>query len=147
MLASCLRPLLAVCCFFTLFLGGCTPGIDDRGIDNFPKPTPAGLLSTGIWRLDQIRQDGQTTGTGAAIKDQYSLTFFSSGKYTQKLLADNTTYEGTWKLTDTNTMLHLTDNKGTENVYTVVNLTATELRYSFTNKAKQAEERIFSAQP
>ena len=104
-------------------------------------------LTTGSWRLDQIKEAGQVTSSGAGIKDQYSLTFRTDGSYTQKLLADNTTYNGTWMLMSNNSMLHLTDHKGTENAYTVVSLTSTELRYSFTNKTNQTEERVFSAQP
>lgn len=104
-------------------------------------------LTAGSWRLDQIKQAGQVTGTGAAIKDQYSLTFRADGTYTQKLLADNTSYNGTWMLMSNNTVLHLTDQKGDSNQYTLASLTATELRYTFTNKTGQAEERIFSAQP
>ena len=104
-------------------------------------------LTTGSWRLDQIKEAGQVTGSGAAIKDQYYLTFRSDGTYTQKLLTDNTTYNGTWMLMSNNTVLRLTDHKGDSNQYTLASLTATELRYTFTNKTGQAEERTFSAQP
>ena len=104
-------------------------------------------LTTGSWRLDQIKEAGQVTSSGAAIKDQYSLTFRADGTYTQKLLADNTTYNGTYMLMSTNTVLHLTDHKGDSNHYTLASLTATELRYTFTNKTGQVEERTFSAQP
>ena len=104
-------------------------------------------LTTGSWRLDQIKQAGQVTSSGAAIKDQYSLTFRSDGTYTQKLLADNTTYNGTWMLMSNNTMLHLTDHKGDSNQYTLASLTAIEMRYTFTNKTGKVEERNFSAQP
>ena len=104
-------------------------------------------LTTGSWRLDQIKEAGQITSSGAGIKDQYSLTFRADGSYTQKLLADNTTYNGTWMLMSNNTVLHLTDHKGDSNQYTLASLTATGLRYAFTNKTGQAEERAFSAQP
>ena len=104
-------------------------------------------LTTGNWRLDQIKEAGQVTSSGAGIQDQYSLTFHADGSYTQKLLADNTTYNGTWMLMSNNTVLHLTDHKGDSNQYTLASLTATELRYAFTNKTGQAEERTFSAQP
>ena len=104
-------------------------------------------LTTGSWRLDQIKEAGQVTSSGAGIKDQYSLTFRTDGSYTQKLLADNTAYNGTWMLMSNNTLLHLTDHKGDSNQYTLASLTATELRYAFTNKTGQAEERTFSAQP
>ena len=105
------------------------------------------LLTTGSWRLDQIKEAGQVTSSGAAIKDRYSLTFRPDGTHTQKLLADNTTYNGTWMLMNSNTALHLTDHKGDSNHHTLASLTATELRYTFTNKTGQAEERTFSAQP
>ena len=46
-----------------------------------------------------------------------------------------------------NTMLRLTDNRGGSTEYTLAALSATELRYSFTNKNGMTEERTFSAQP
>ena len=117
-------------------------------------PTPAATLTqqqqqlaTGSWRLDQIKQDGQVSSTTTGIKDRYSLKFRSDGTYTQTLLADNTAYNGTWMLMTNNTQLHLTDHKGTANDYTLANLSATELRYTYTTKTNQLEERTFSAQP
>lgn len=115
-----------------------------------PQPTTVSAtqqLTTGSWRLEEITERGQVIGTGSGIKDQYSLTFRSDGTYTQKILADNSTYPGTWMLMTSNTMLHLTDNKGTSTEYMVTNLSATELRYGFINKNGFTEERKFSAQP
>lgn len=114
-----------------------------------PQPAqPAGpQLLLNNWRLDQVKQNGQVVASDATIKDRYSLTFQTDGTYKQKLLADNTTYNGTWMLMDNNATLHLTDHKGTANSYTLLSLTKTELRYSFTNKYSELEERIFSAQP
>lgn len=129
----------------TLSLGSCKK-------DSIPAPQPTTLtasqqLTTGSWRLDQIKEAGQVTGTGANIKDQYSFTFRTDGTYTQKILSNGTTYPGAWMLMTNNTVLHLTDNKGVSTDYTVANLSATELRYSFTNKNGATEERTFSAQP
>ncbi len=129
----------------TVSLGSCKK---DSGTT--PQPTTLTAtqqLTTGSWRLDQIKQNGQVTGTGAAIKDQYSLTFRPDGTYTQKLLADNTTYAGTYVLMNNNTMLHLMDAKGSSSEYILATLSATELRYTYTNKTNQLEERTFSAQP
>ena len=138
------RTVLLLAAFASLTLASCSK--DD------PKPqttviTQSQQLATGSWRLDQIKQNGQVTGTGTAIKDQYSLTFRPDGTYTQKVLADNTPYAGTWMLMNNNTMLHLTDSKGSSNEYTLAALSTTELRYTYTNKANQLEERTFSAQP
>jgi hypothetical protein len=109
--------------------------------------TASQQLTTGSWRLDEIRQAGQVSSSGPNIKDRYSLTFRPDGTYTQKLLADNTAYQGTaWSLTGTS-MLHLTDHKGAQATYTLLRLTPQELRYHFTNKANQTEEHVFSAQP
>lgn len=137
-------PIFALA-LLTLSLGSCK-----KDSTTTPQPTATAAtqqLTTGSWRLDQIKEAGQVTGTGAAIKDQYSLTFRTDGTYTQKLVADGTTYPGTWMLMTNNTILHLTDYKGTSNDYTVAALTATELRYTFTNKTGAVEERTFSAQP
>lgn len=129
----------------TISLGSCKK---DSGTT--PQPTTLTAtqqLSTSSWRLDQVKEAGQVTGTGAAIKDQYSLTFRPDGSYTQKTLATGTTYPGTWMLMNNNAMLHLTDNKGSNSEYMVVALSAKELRYSFVNKDGFLEERLFSAQP
>lgn len=129
----------------TLSLGSCK-----KESGTTPQPTTLTAtqqLTTGSWRLDQVKEAGQITGTGANIKDQYSLSFRSDGTYTQKVLVGGTTYPGTWMLMSNNTMLHLTDNKGSNTEYTVAALSATELRYSFTNKNGVTEERTFSAQP
>ena len=108
--------------------------------------TASQQLTTGSWRLDQFKQGGQVS-TGSTIKDRYSLTFRADGTYTQKILADNTTYAGTWMLMNNNALLHLTDQKGTSTQHAVNALSATELRYTFTNSANQVEERQFSPQP
>ena len=115
--------------------------------DPQPQPEPTSQqLTTGSWRLDQIRQNGQFI-SGADIKDRYSLTFRADGTYIQKLLADNTSYKGTWLLTSNNNVLRITDHKGTTTDCASVNVSATELRYLLANKAGQVEERVFSAQP
>lgn len=136
--------------FLLLFvLTGFTLGSCKKTTDT-PAPTTLSAsqqLTTGSWRLDQIKQGGQVTSSGTGIKDQYSLTFRPDGTYTQKLLADNTTYPGTWMLMNNTTTLHFTDSKGASSEYAVASLTATELRYTFTNKNNQLEERTFSAQP
>ena len=129
----------------TISLGSCSK-------DSGTTPTPTTLtatqqLTTGSWRLDQVKENGQVTGSGTAIKDQYSLTFRADASYTQKILTSGTTYPGTWMLMNNNTLLHFTDNKGSSTEYTVAALSATELRYSFTNKNGATEERTFSAQP
>ena len=58
-----------------------------------PKPTTTltaqqQQLSTGSWRLDEIKQAGQVASSGSTIKDRYALTFRANGTYTQKVLAD-----------------------------------------------------------
>ncbi|HEX8656032.1 MAG TPA: lipocalin family protein [Hymenobacter sp.] len=112
-----------------------------------PAVTVQQQLATGSWRLDEIKQSGRVTSTTTGIKDRYSLTFRPNGTYTQTLLADNTTYNGTWMLMNSNTMLHLVDQKGTNNEYTLTNVTATQLRYTYPTKDGLLEERTFSAQP
>ena len=129
----------------SLNLGSCSK--KDEPAPQTTQGTPAQQITTGSWRLDEIRQNGQVTSSGTGIKDRYSLTFRSDGAYTQKLLADNTTYTGTWALKNNNAILHFTDHKSTNFDYTLVSLKATELRYSFTNNSGVSEERVFSAQP
>jgi len=56
-------------------------------------------------------------------------------------LATNTIYPSTWLLSADKTFLNLTDNKSTGNEYAAAALSATELRYSFTDKNEVTEER------
>ena len=134
--------------FLLLFaLAGLTLGSCQKKDDVQPQKVTSQQLTTGSWRLDQILQNGQVTSSGTGIKDQYSLTFRTDGTYTQKMLADNSTYAGIWLLQNNSTTLRLTDQKGDITDYLLKSLTASELRYSFTNKTSQVEERVFSAQP
>ena len=130
------------CTLISLTLSSCQN--DDSQPD-----TASQQLVKGTWRLDQIRYTGANARvtSGDDIKDRYSLAFRPDGTYTQKLLADNTTYNGTWKLLNENTALYLVDHKGTASTYKLVSLTATELRYSFETPTFETQERIFSAQP
>ena len=132
---------------FFFVLAGLTLGSCQKKDDAKPQQVTSPQLTTGSWRLDQIVQNGQVASSGTGIKDQYSLTFRTDNTYTQKVLADNSTYNGNWLLLNNNTTLRLTDQKGDLTNYTLAALTATELRYSFTNRAGQLEERVFSAQP
>jgi len=137
--------------FLLLFvvLAGFTLGSCKKTVDAPASTTLSASqqLTTGSWRLDQIKQGGQVTSSDTGIKDRYSLTFRPDGTCTQKQVNDNSTYPGTWMLMNNNATLHLTDSKGTGSEYAVASLTATELRYTFTNKNNQLEERTFSAQP
>lgn len=134
--------LLFVFVCIGLTLGSCSK-------DDDPEPAigSAQQLATGSWRLDTIRENGQTTSSGAAIKDRFTFTFRPNGTYTQTLLEDGDTFEGTWMLMSNNTVLHMTDHKGSDHEYLVTKLTATELRYSWTNKENELEEFAFSSQP
>lgn len=138
------RFFLSLFAFIGLTLGSCQQDDEPQ-----PQPTSAHQLTTGSWRLDQIKYSGANARvtSGDDIKDRYSLTFRPDGTYSQKLLADNTTYNGTWKLAGDNTVLNLTDHKGTESQYKLASLTTTELRYSFDTPIFETQERIFSAQP
>ena len=115
--------------------------------DPKPETTPAQLLATGTWRLDAIQDNGQTTSSGTAIKDRFTLTFRADGTYTQDQFVNGDTYDGTWMLMNNNTVLHFTDHKGDDHQYALRSLTATELRYNYTNKDNILEEFVFSAQP
>lgn len=140
------RFLLFLFALISLALGSC-----DKEVIMPPvmAKTAAQQLTTGRWRLDQIRQVGAngSVTTGADIKDRYVLTFRENGTYQQQLMADGTTFNGTWMLMSNNTVLHFTDHKGTDFNYQLVALTATELRYSYDTPNFLTVERVFSAQP
>ena len=135
--------------FFLLLvvLSGLTLGSCQDKENLQPQKITTPQLTNGSWRLDQILQNGVVTSSGSGLKDRYSLTFRTDGTYTQKMLADNTTYAGNWLLLNSNVTLRLIDNKGTASDYTLSTLSDTEMRYSFTNRNSQVEERDFSAQP
>lgn len=114
-----------------------------------PKPTAtlSQLLTTGVWRLDSVLENGQPASSGTGIKDRFTLTFRADGTYTQNQFVNGTTYDGTWMLMNNNTLLHFTDHKGDDHEYTLMNLTESELRYRWTNKDNELEDFVFSAQP
>jgi hypothetical protein len=134
---------LFVFAFLGLALGSCQT--DDE--DPAPTTISSQYLTVGSWQLDAIQQNSQTTSSGSNIKDRYTLNFRPDGTYTQKLLADNTSFTGTWMLMGGNTILHFTDHKGADHQYTLASLTATELRYNWVNKENKIEELVFSAKP
>jgi hypothetical protein len=145
MLTLRLRYWLFFFVFASLALGSCSKKDDAQPVA--PSATTQQLATSGSWRLDEIKQNSQVSSSGAGIKDRYSLKFRADGTYTQTLLADNTTYNGTWMLMSNNTVLHFVDHKGASSDYTISGVSATSLRYSFTNKSSQTEELGFSAQP
>jgi hypothetical protein len=121
--------------------------------DKDPTPTASSFSATqlvGSWQLDEITRNKQTYSSGTTIKDRFRLTFKADGTYTQVLMADNTTYAGTWMVMGTNnSLLHLTDHKGDPQEYTLTALSAQQLRYSRVNGSvagSPTEEFIFSAQ-
>lgn len=112
-----------------------------------PQPlTYSQQLSAGSWRLDQILEDRQPTINGADIKDRFSLRFAADGSYAQQLLADNTIFKGTWKLTDNDQTLYFKDHKGQENYYVTAPTLKQGFRYSFINKDDRLVTYVFSAQ-
>jgi hypothetical protein len=138
-----LAPVFALLFGLLTLLSSC-----DENSDPEPTPeiTPAALTASSSWRLDEISLNGQTSSSGATIKDRYTLNFRPGGSYTQTLLADSTAYVGTWMLMGSN-VLHFVDHKGDSHEYTLKGLTSQKLRYSWINKAGHTEEDLFSAQP
>ncbi|WP_022823897.1 lipocalin family protein [Hymenobacter norwichensis] len=133
---------LLVFAFWGLALSSCQTDDDD------PAPSVSSqYLTVGSWRLDAIQEAGQTVSSGSGIKDRHSFTFRPDGTYTQTFLDDGETFDGSWMLMGSNTILHFTDHKGDDHQYILVSLTATELRYNWVNKDNVVEEYVFSAQP
>ncbi|MFD2717648.1 lipocalin family protein [Hymenobacter monticola] len=141
-----LRNWLFLSAFAGLALGSCSKKDDAQPVTPTSATTQQ-LATSGSWRLDEITQNSQVSSSGAGIKDRYSLKFRADGTYSQTLLADNTTYNGTWMLMSNNTVLDFTDHKGANSEYTISSVSGTALRYRFTNKTNQTEELGFSAQP
>ncbi|WP_375437216.1 lipocalin family protein [uncultured Hymenobacter sp.] len=127
--------------FMTLGLGSCSEE------DPEPAISYSQQLTTGSWRLDAIQISGQATSSGTAIKDRYSLTFRPDGTYIENQFVNGSTYNGTWMLMGSNTILHFTDHKGANHEFILTKLTASEMRYHWTNKENKQEEYVFTAQP
>ncbi|RSK36320.1 hypothetical protein [Hymenobacter metallilatus] len=105
--------------------------------------TTAAFTSVTVWWLNEVSSGGQLT-SAEAIKDRYSMQFKPDGTYVQTLLADGTTYRGTWMLMGTdNRTLHLTDHKGTAQEYTVESVTTAKLVYGHPAKHNQPEMYSF----
>lgn len=114
---------------------GCTP----------PPPEPVTLAQiVHTWQLEQITTNGQYIN-GTNIKDRYQMKFMADGRYAQMLLADSTTYAGTWKLTgDGNHTLHLTDHKGASQEYTINGVNSQRLLYGRGNKENKYDLYTFT---
>ncbi|RSK43197.1 lipocalin-like domain-containing protein [Hymenobacter rigui] len=97
------------------------------------------------WRLDDVYLNNQPAGSGSAIKDRYTIQFKADGTYVQTLMADGTTFNGTWKLDESKMLLNLVDHKGTAQDYNVGKVSNQELRYAWVNKSGETEERRFTS--
>lgn len=115
--------------------------------DPTPSFDPIKTLTTGSWRLDEIKENNQVTSSGTAIKDRFSLTFRSDGTYTENQFVNGTTYSGTWMLMNNDAVLHFTDHKGDDHQYNLVSISDTGLQYGWLNKNNKQEVYTFSAQP
>jgi hypothetical protein len=108
--------------------------------------TTAQLVHT--WQLEQFGVTGSPAVQGDAIKDRYQIKFAADGRYTQFLLADSTTYEGTWKLMGTdNRTLHLTDHKGVAQDYTMQGINTQVMLYGRSSKESKYELYTFKLIP
>ncbi|SNC67036.1 hypothetical protein SAMN06265337_1813 [Hymenobacter gelipurpurascens] len=148
---SRISPLLVLLLvLFTGLVSSCSL-IDRPDCGCVPPPrqpvTTASLTSTDTWYLQEATVSGKTTKT-ADLKDRYSMHFGTTGTYTQTLLADGTTYEGTWMLMGTdNRTLHLADHKGEAQEYTVEGAGPESLVYGRMGKTGQYDYFAFSPKP
>lgn len=130
---------------FFLCLFGLVGSCDNTscGCDPIPPITAAQLAYK--WRLDEIRIGDQITSSSAAIKDRYTIEFRPDGGYTQTLLADGTTFDGTWKTEGNgNRELRLIDHKKAPHNYRLSLATSTELRYGYVNNDGKHEDYLFT---
>lgn len=135
---------LSGCLLSVLLFAGCQKS------DPPPAKTVSRQLTTGRWRLDELRRDGQLVHSGAAIPDRYQLTFRPDGTFSLQYLPINSTitFDGNWSLKANDTVLNLTDNRVTNQDYLLLKLTANELRYRLRSpNSFDEQERVFSAQP
>ncbi|RSK36321.1 hypothetical protein [Hymenobacter metallilatus] len=139
------RPLILFAVFFSTFfmVGSCDN--TSCGCDPVPVPSVVMAQMAQKWRLDEVYLNNQLAGSGSTIKDRYTIQLRADGTYVQTLLADGTTYNGTWKLEESNMLLNLVDHKGAAQDYTVGRVSNQELRYAWVNKSGETEERRFTS--
>ena len=109
-----------------------------------PQPTPETLLQAHEWRLTETRVNGQVTGSGAAVKDQYDWHFVAGGGYHRKFVVDGTTEPGQWQL-PSNSSLRTIDHKGNVHGYTVQQLDDTTLKLRWEEHAGEVHDDIYTA--
>jgi hypothetical protein len=133
---------------FFLCLFGVVGSCDNTscGCDPIPPITTSQLAYK--WRLDEIRIANQITSSSAGIKDRFTIEFRPDGSYTQTLLADGTTFDGTWKIAGSgNRELRLIDHKKAPHDYRLSLATSTELRYGTINSGGKNEDYLFTRVP
>ncbi|QDA59138.1 lipocalin-like domain-containing protein [Hymenobacter jejuensis] len=137
------QAILLSCLLLTTLLSSCDPSSCGCAPPPAPHVTAAQLLHK--WQQSELQ-----IGTPSVvvrdndIKNRYAIEFRTDGTYTQTLLADNSTYTGTWMLMEPdNRMLHLTDQKGDIQEYTIISVSDQTLVYSRPNKAGQQEYYSF----
>ncbi|WP_460620821.1 lipocalin family protein [Hymenobacter tenuis] len=113
-----------------------------------PAPTSSVTAAQLVqkWQLDEVYINNQLSASGTNIKDRYTIQFRADGTYVQTMLADNTTYAGTWKLEEgTVVTLKLTDHKGDLQQYVVGAVSNQVLRYARVNSKAETEELRFTS--
>lgn len=111
-----------------LALGGC------KKDDVEPADTTPQTLMAHEWRLSETRSNGQVTGSGTTVKDQYDWHFVNGGGYHLTYVADGTVVPGQWQLTGN--ALHTVDHKGDAHDYTVQQLDGTTLKLRWDHGAE-----------
>ncbi|MCA8831164.1 hypothetical protein [Hymenobacter pini] len=107
--------------------------------------TSASLTRVNTWWLNEL-SSGSQISRSTDIKDRFSLQFQPDGSYTQTLLADGTTFNGTWMLMGANNRtLHFTDHKGDAQEYTIEGAGTETMVYSRKGKDGQTIVYAFGA--
>ncbi|GAB3838940.1 hypothetical protein [Hymenobacter jeollabukensis] len=122
----------------TVALGAC------KKDDAKPVTSNDQLLVAHEWRLSETRLNGQVTGSGATVKDQYDWHFVSGGSYHLTYLADASMVQGQWQVSNPNN-LHVVDHKGDAHDYAIQQLDNTTLRLSWEERAGERHEDIYTA--
>lgn len=120
-----------------LALAGCKKD-DVEPTDTAPK-----ALLAHEWRLTETRLNGQITGSGSLVKDQYDWHFQNGGGYHLTYVADGSMVQGQWQLNNSN--LQIVDHKGAPHTYNVQQLDGSTLKLRWEERAGETHEDTYTA--
>jgi hypothetical protein len=124
-----------------LALGACQHQEDDT-----PSPRAQQLVGQA-WLLTETRLNNQVTGRDTTVKDRSNWLFNTDKSCWQAIWYGgfwSAAQQGQWRLTNQDQELHITDHKGAQHDYDILQLDATVLRLRWEEHAGEVHEDTFT---